>query len=147
MKCNDKGLALIKSFESCKLKAYPDPATGGDPWTCGWGSTGSDIKKGVVWTQEQADSRFLSDVSKFESKLKSLLKIDINDNQFSALISLMYNIGSGNLGKSTLLRLVNKRDFSGAAAQFVRWNKAGGKEMAGLTRRRNAEKDLFLSLA
>ena len=145
MKTNDKGLALIKSFESCKLKAYPDPATGGDPWTCGWGSTGPDIKKGTVWTQEQADARFLEDVNKFELKLKQLLKVVINENQFSALVSLAYNIGIGNLKGSTLLAKVNAKDFANAADRFLLWNKANGKEMAGLTRRRQAERALFLT--
>lgn len=145
MKFNDKGLALIKSFESCRLKAYPDPATGGDPWTIGWGSTGPDIKKGVIWTQQEADCRLLSDIDKFAESIKSLLKVTLTDNQFSALVSLAYNIGIGNLKKSSLLAKINKNELTDAAERFLLWNKANGVVMNGLTRRRKAERDLFLS--
>lgn len=134
---------LIQKFEGCRLEAYPDPGTSGDPWTIGWGSTGPGIKKGVKWTQEQADSHFKAHVQEFAEKVDKLVKVDLQPHQMAALISLAYNIGVGALGTSTLLRMVNALNFDGAAQQFGRWNRAGGKVMAGLTRRRNAEAALF----
>lgn len=143
MEINQAGIDLIKRFESCRLKAYPDPGTGGDPWTCGWGSTGEDIVPATVWTQEQADARFLQDVGSFSSRVSRLLSVDLNDNQFSALVCLAYNIGVGNLKSSTLLKCVNNSNFDQAAEEFLKWNKAAGKVLPGLVTRRQAESDLF----
>jgi lysozyme len=132
-------LTLIKPFEGLELKAYPDPGTGGDPWTIGYGATGPEIKPGLVWTKEQADARLASDVAKFAAGVRKLVKVPVNANQAGALISFAFNVGLGALGSSTLLKKLNAGDYSGAAEQFARWNKAGGKVMAGLTRRRSAE--------
>lgn len=143
MNALDLAIPLIQKFEGCRLEAYPDPGTGGDPWTIGWGSTGPGIKKGVKWTQEQADSHFKAHVQEFADKVAKLVKVPLAPHQMAALISLAYNIGTGALGSSTLLRMVNALNFDGAAQQFARWNRAGGKAMAGLTRRRNAEAALF----
>lgn len=148
-----KGRALIQSFEGCekrrpdgKLDAYPDPGSGGDPWTIGWGSTGPGIRKGTVWTQAQADERFEADVQKFAAKVDALLGDDpTTPGQFSAMVSLAYNIGLGNFAGSTVLRMHRAGDFVGAAGQFGRWNKAAGRVMAGLTRRRAAERALYES--
>lgn len=148
-----KGRALIQSFEGCekrrpdgKLDAYPDPGSGGDPWTIGWGSTGRDIRKGTVWTQAQADARFEADVQAFAAKVDGLLGNDpTTPGQFGAMVSLAYNIGLGNFASSTLLKLHRAGDFAGASRQFARWNKAAGKVMAGLTRRRAAEAELYRS--
>jgi lysozyme len=134
---------LIKPFEGCKLKAYPDPATGGDPWTIGWGATGPDVKRGTVWTQDQADNRLIVDASRFERGVLKLLTRPLAQHQMAALISFAYNCGLANLAASTLLRMVNAGQHDLAAQQFPRWNKANGKVLAGLTRRRAAERAVF----
>lgn len=144
LKVSRAGLELIKSFEGCRLEAYPDPGTGGDPWTIGWGSTGPGIRKGVVWTQEQADSRFREDVDAFAQGVTSLIgTAPTSQGQFDAMTSLAYNVGLGNFRESTLLRLHKEGDYAGAAAQFSRWNKAAGRVLPGLTRRRAAEAKLY----
>lgn len=140
MSAKSVALEIIKPFESCKLKSYLCPA---GVWTIGWGSTGPDVVKGLVWTQDQADNRLLLDVTRFERGVLALLKVKLSDNQLGALISFAYNVGLKALGDSTLLRLLNAGDFKGASEQFLRWNKAGGKVLAGLTRRRQAEKQVF----
>ena len=135
----DVALTLIKPFEGLELKSYPDPGTGGDPWTIGYGATGPEIKPGLVWTKEQADARLASDVTKFALGVCKLVKVPVNANQSGALISFAFNVGLGALGSSTLLKKLNAGDYAGAAQEFARWNKAGGKVMPGLTRRRSAE--------
>jgi len=141
---NQAGIDLIKSFEGLELKAYPDPGTGGDPWTIGYGHTGPEVKPGLVWTQEEADAALVKDLDKFVSGVTALLTSSVTPNQFSALVSFAYNCGLANLKSSTLLKKVNAGDIAGAANEFPRWNKAAGKVLAGLTRRREAEKALFL---
>lgn len=144
LQVSKRGEELIKSFEGCKLVAYPDPGSGGDPWTIGWGTTGPDVKKGVVWTQEKADARFSAHVNEFaEGVWAALANTPTTQNQFDALVSLAYNVGLRNLRNSTLLRMHKNGDFAGAAKQFVRWNKAAGQVMRGLTRRREAEAKLY----
>jgi lysozyme len=133
---------LIKPFEGCKLHAYPDPATGGDPWTCGWGSTGPDIRAGVTWTQDQADNRLLVDVARVARGVGKLVTRPLSDPQTASLISFAFNVGLRALGGSTLLRMVNAGDPA-ASAQFLRWNRANNRVMPGLTRRRAAEKALY----
>lgn len=135
-----EALALIKQFEGCKLSAYPDPGSGGDPWTIGWGATGPGIARGVMWTQAQADSRLAEDVSKFAAGVNAMLAAaPTTPSQRGALISFAYNVGLGALKESTLLRMHKDGDYAGAAGQFGRWNKAAGKVLNGLTRRREAE--------
>jgi len=144
---------LIQQFEGCAKKnpdgtfaAYPDPGSGGDPWTIGWGSTGADIKKGVVWTQQQCDERFSTHVDEFGGKVAAALGgAATTQHQFDAMVSFAYNVGVGNLQSSTLLRKHKAGDYAGAAAEFAKWNKAAGKVMAGLTRRRAAEAALYAS--
>lgn len=136
-------VALIKRWEGCELKAYPDPGTGGDPWTIGWGSTGPGIKKGVVWTQAQADDRLALDVGRFMRGVSSVIKVKVSDSELGALTSLAYNIGIGAFRGSTLLRLFNAGDKEGAAKQFGRWNKADGRVMKGLVSRRSDERSVF----
>lgn len=143
MSALDLAIPLIQKFEGCRLEAYPDPGTGGAPYTIGWGTTGPDVRPGVKWTQKQADDRFKAHVEEFAAKVARLVKVPVTDYQMAALISLAYNIGTGALATSTLLRMVNALNFDGAAQQFSRWNRAGGKVMAGLTRRRKAEAALF----
>ena len=131
---------LIKEFEGCKLKAYKCPA---DVWTIGYGHT-DGVKEGDEITQQEADRLLAADVDLFTSGVQRLVTSDINRNQLGALVSFAFNLGLGNLRHSTLLKLVNAGDFVGAANQFPRWNKAAGKVLPGLVRRREAEKQLFL---
>lgn len=138
----DKALDLIKQFEGCELEAYPDPGSGGDPWTVGYGATGPGIKKGVRWTQAQADARLTEDVARFMAGVNKLVP-RATDAQRGAMTSLAYNIGLGAFGDSTLLKLHNAGDYAGAAAQFGRWNRAAGVVMKGLTRRRAAEAAVY----
>lgn len=138
---SDKGIALIKEFEGLRLQAYPDPATGGEPWTIGVGHTGG-VRRGDVITEAQADTFLRADLGRFEAAVNKLAPVTTQD-QFDALVSLAFNVGEGNLASSTLLRKHNAADYDGAAAEFGRWNKAAGKVMAGLTRRRAAEASLY----
>ncbi|MEH3121156.1 MAG: lysozyme [Sphingomonas phyllosphaerae] len=137
-------LKLIKQFEGCELEAYPDPGTGGAPWTIGWGATSAGIVKGVRWTQAQADERLASDVAKFMSAVVKAAPV-ATDNQRGAMTSLAYNIGEQAFRDSTLLKLHNAGNYVAAAEQFGRWNKAGGRILAGLTKRRAAEASVYRS--
>jgi lysozyme len=139
-KINDLGLNLIKSFESCRLNTYKD-IVGVN--TIGWGHTGDLATPGNVIDQETADNILIEDLERFEHGVTHIITSSINDNQFSALVSFAFNLGLGNLRESHLLLLVNSDNFTQAAEQFVRWSHAGGKEVAGLLRRREAERDLF----
>ncbi len=141
----EKGLALIKQFEGLRLDAYICPA--GVP-TIGYGTTkvnGQAVKVPSTITESQANDYLKSDVKTFEQAVNSAVTVPVTQNQFDALVSFTYNLGPGNLRSSTLLKKLNAKDYAGAADEFPKWNKSGGKELAGLTRRRNAERDLFLS--
>lgn len=151
IKISQKGAALIKSFESCLqpipggYQAYLDPV---HVLTIGWGHTndnGTQFNASSVWTQAQCDTEFLSDMAIFERAVSSLITVPLNQNQFDALVSFTFNVGKGNLAQSTLLKKLNAGDYAGAAQEFPRWNKASGKVLAGLTRRRVAEAQLFQS--
>lgn len=138
MKTNVQGLALIKSFESCKLTAYKAVSTE-KYYTIGWGHCGADVTKGMKITQARADALLVSDLAKFEAKVeKYQSKYNFNENQFSALVSFAYNVGSidGLTANGT-------RTIAQISAKITVYNKSGGKVLAGLTRRRNAEKQLF----
>ena len=137
---NAAGIGLIKSFEGLRLKAYQD-AVG--VWTIGYGTT-RGVKPGQQITEAQAESLIKTDLARFERDVSQAVRVPINDNQFAALVSFTYNVGSGAMRSSTLLRKLNRRDIRGASNEFPRWNRAGGRVLAGLTRRRNAEKALFL---
>lgn len=143
---NKAGLNLIKDFEGLRLKPYLCSA--GVP-TIGYGSTyyenGAKVSlKDKEITEERAEELLAFHLREHERHVDTLTKSAISDNQFAALVSFCYNVGPGSLKKSTLLKLVNENKFDDAAEQFLRWNKAGGKELAGLTRRRQAERSLFL---
>ncbi|USR72547.1 lysozyme [Acinetobacter junii] len=145
MKISQVGIDLISSFEDTKLQAYDD---GVGVWTIGIGTTvypnGVKVKKGDKCTLEQAKEYFAHDLKRFESSVNNLVKVPLSQNQFDALVSLTYNIGSTAFKNSTLLKKLNAKDYQGAADQFPRWNKGGGKVMKGLVRRREAERALFL---
>ena len=139
---------LIQPFEGYHRKlpdggcsAYPDPGTRGKPWTIGWGSTGPGIGPDTVWTREQADDALYKEAA---GKMRGLLAlspclVEEQDRRVAALISFAYNCGLGNYRISTLRKRVNARDWSGAAEEIVKWNKAFGRVLSGLTRRRMAE--------
>lgn len=142
---NDAGLNLIKEHEGCRLTSYPDPGTGGAPWTIGYGHTGVDVHPDMTITQDAADAILLSDLNRFELGVSGLVHVDINDNQFAALVSLAFNMGLGKFASSTVLKYVNESDFNSAAEHFLHYNHADGRVMAGLTNHRESERDLFLS--
>jgi lysozyme len=135
---------LVMRFEGCVLTAYPDPATGGDPWTCGYGSTGRDVRPGTVWTQQHAIERMRADLRAAGERIDALVTVHLEPHEMAALASLVYNIGIENFRGSTLLRLLNAGDRRGAAGQFLRWCRAAGPIMRGLTIRRAAERALFV---
>lgn len=156
MRTSERGINFIHSFESLRLKAYPDPGSGGDPWTIGWGSTtdfdGKSIKPGTVWTRKQADDRFAKDLQVFENGVNKLIAgAPTTQSQFDAMVSFAYNLGldidedkiAEGLGDSTLLKHHIAGRYDSAASEFVKWNKAAGKVMNGLTRRRLAEADIY----
>ena len=135
---------LIKEFEGCKLEAYPDPGTGAEPITIGVGHTGG-VKLGDVITQEQADEYLVNDVAHAANAVNQMVAVSITQGEFDALCSFAFNLGVGNLRSSTLLRKLNSGDKNSAANQFLVWNMANGRVMAGLTHRREAERTLFLT--
>jgi lysozyme len=143
MRISPHGIAVAHYFENCVLIAYPDPGSkDGTPWTIGWGHTGPEVVKGLVWTQAQADAQFEKDLLVREARVARLVKVPLTQGQYDALVLFEYNTGS--LASSTLLKLLNAGDYIGAQGQFARWNKNDGKVMRGLTRRRAAELALFL---
>lgn len=138
-----EALSLIKQFEGCELEAYPDPGTGGDPWTIGWGATGDGIRKGVKWTQAQADERLARDVARFAAGVDAGVTRAPTPGQRGAMISFAYNVGIGAFSASTLLRKHNAGDVAGAAAEFGKWVNAGGRKLNGLVKRRAAEAAVY----
>lgn len=148
MKVSDAGLNIIKKWEGLRLIAYPDPATGGEPYTIGYGHTYSagppKVKPGMRITGVEASAILKSDLGVFERGVSDLLKRNPTQAQFDAMVSLAYNIGLGNYKKSTVLRKFNEGDFSGAADAFMLFVKANKKVMQGLVNRRSDERDLFL---
>ncbi|EMH2960612.1 lysozyme [Burkholderia multivorans] len=183
---------LSQHFESCYLTAYPDPASplgkalqargiwykvlggapipndpalralSGAPWTCGWGSTGPDVREGTVWTQATADARHDANLRASAALVDNAVRVTLSPQQKAALVSIMNNVGPGRARRagdpgrdgivtlasgqpSTLLRKLNGADYAGAADQFPAWDKAGGVVQPGLVRRRAAERDLFLN--
>jgi lysozyme len=145
MKLNKEGSDLIKSFEGCKLKAYQCSAK---KWTIGYGNTffedGTPVVAGNAISQQKAEDMFELIASEFASKVAKLVTSNVTENQFGALVSFAYNCGAVNLQKSTLLKKVNaNHNDQSIRAEFLKWNKAGGKVLAGLTRRREAESNLY----
>jgi len=146
---SEAGVALVKRFEGCArrradglVEAYPDPATGGAPWTIGWGATGPGIAPGTTWTQAQCDARLTADLARFAAEVSQAIgDAPTSQAQFDALVSFHYNTGA--IGRATLARRHRAGDHAGAAREFARWNRAGGRVLAGLVRRRAAEAALY----
>ena len=144
-----EGVALIKRFEGCarrlvdgRVAAYPDPGTGGAPWTIGWGATGEGIGPGSVWTQERCDARLEADLARYAADVdRALGNAPTTQAQFDALVSFHYNTGA--IARATLTRRHKAGNHDAAAREFDRWNRAGGRVMKGLVRRRAAERALY----
>lgn len=152
MKISQTGISLICDFESLKLKAYPDPGTGGEPWTIGYGTTiypnGEKVKKGDVITKEQAEKFLTYDIGVFENVINKHVNKYLNQNQFDALVSFIYNVGPTKFIKSTLLKKININPEDPLIyTEFQLWNKASGKVLNGLKRRRKSEADLYFQIS
>lgn len=147
MKISDEGLRLVKSFEGyhTRLKdgscaAYLCPAR---VPTIGWGCT-ENVKLGMVWTEAEAQAALLREIAKFENAVNTSVTVEMNQNEFDAMVSLAYNIGAAGFKRSSVLRRLNKGDRAGAAKAFHMWNRGGGRVLKGLVSRRAREAALFL---
>jgi lysozyme len=152
VKVNDAAFALIREFEGFKAEAYLDELAKPPVWTIGYGTTaaagvGIVPRPGMVISREQAETYLRMAVDKFAAEIRPHITREINENQFGAFVSLAYNIGPGAFRKSSALRKFNAGDIEGAANAILLWEKAGGKVLRGLQRRRRAERDLFLTAA
>jgi lysozyme len=146
MKTSQAGINMIKAFEGLaklrkdgKIEAYKDPI---GVLTIGYGHT-KYVNDGLVITEQQANQFLKSDLRRFEEGVNDLVAVDITQNQYDSLVSFAFNVGLLAFDKSTLLRKLNEKDYNGAASQFIRWNKAGGNTLAGLTIRRIKESQNF----
>ena len=140
MKTSAEGLALIKKFEGLELTAYKCAA---GVWTIGYGHT-KDVQEGDEWSEAHADHMLEVELEEFEGYINDNVTVALSQNQFDALVSWVYNLGPANLKASTMLKVLNSGDYEGVPAQIKRWNKAGGKVLEGLIRRREAEALLFI---
>jgi GH24 family phage-related lysozyme (muramidase) len=150
-----EGTSLIKRFEGCArlrrdglVEAYPDPGTGAEPWTIGWGATGEGLEEGsrigpgTVWTQAQCDARLARDLERYAREVAEAIgEAPTTQGQFDAMVSFHYNTGA--IARATLTRKHCNGDHEGAANEFRRWNKAAGRVLAGLVRRRQEEERLY----
>lgn len=141
MKMSDAGLALTEKFEGLRLQAYQDIV---GIWTNGYGNT-HNVVPGSTITLDQAVSDLRDNIAGAEYVVNRVVTVPLKQGQFDALVDFVFNLGAGNFQSSTLLRKLNAQDYAGAAAEFNKWNHAGGKVVAGLTARRQAETDLFNS--
>ena len=141
MTCNAAGLQIIQNHEKCKLVAYWDDK--GKCWTIGWGHTGLDVSDGLVWTQEQADDALRNDLQTAERCINRLVTVSLSSNQFSALCSLVFNIGVGNFETSGTLQTINAGLYDQVPTHIKGWNKSKGVVLAELIRRRADEVALW----
>ena len=144
LRTSQAGIDLIKHFEGLRLTAYQCSA---EVWTIGYGTTFTalgPVKEGDRITESEAETLLMSDVRLFEHRVRDNVLVQMTQHQFDALVSFTYNVGSGALSGSTLLRKLNRLDIGGAADEFLRWNRADGKVVEGLTKRRKAERAMFL---
>lgn len=142
--------SFLKTKEHLALKAYPDPKTGGDPWTIGYGATGPGIGPGTVWTPQQAEERIQKDIAYRENLIHSFVTVPLTQGQFDALLSIIFNVGEGSRTRdgiirlksgrpSTLLAKLNAGDYKGARAEFLKWVSPGSNVERGLRIRREQE--------
>ena len=144
---SSKCSALVEKSEGNVLKAYPDPATGGAPWTIGHGHTGPEVHPGMRITQQEADAYLEQDLCRVGQQISKVVHVELSQDEFDALVCFVYNIGIGNFMNSTMLRLLNMGKFDEASNEFEKWTKGAGKVMPGLVARRHNEKDLFNGMA
>ena len=142
MQISENGLDLIRKYEGLQLAAYVCP---GKKLTIGYGHTGPDVKSGKKINVEEANALLQKDVQRFEHAVNELVTAPMTQGMFDALISFSFNLGAGSLKGSTLLKKLNADDREAAAEEFLKWNKANGKVLAGLTKRRECERELFLA--
>lgn len=134
-----EGVSLIKKFEGCELEAYQCSA---NVWTIGYGHT-KDVEKGDTITKEEAEQMLIDELHEYENYINKYVNVALSQNQFDALVSWVYNLGPANLTASTMLKVLNNGKYEEVPAQMKRWNKAGGKVLDGLVRRREAEALLY----
>lgn len=139
---NQAGLDLIKDSEGFIEMAYRDP---GGVLTIGYGHTGPDVVEGMIITPEQAEQLLRGDLQEAEDTVSNLVTVPLNENEFSALVSFVFNVGAGNFEESVLLELLNQGNYLGAADEFLVWDKDNGEKLPGLTERRERERSLFLT--
>tara|TARA_R100000995_G_C3482910_1_gene125176 strand:- start:1090 stop:1533 length:444 start_codon:yes stop_codon:yes gene_type:complete len=139
MNISNEGLSLIKKFEGCELDSYKCAA---GVWTIGYGST-HGIEKGMSISKSRAEELLLEDIAQFEDIVDKAVSVNLSQNQYDALVSWTFNLGGGNLNSSTMLKVLNAGDYENVPEQIKRWNKANGKVLEGLIRRREAEALLF----
>lgn len=138
-------LALLRHFEGLRLEAYPDPASGGEPWTIGYGHTGG-VLPGARCSVEDSERWLANDAQNACTAVEPMVRVPLHQHELDALTSFVFNLGATRLWNSTLLAKLNKGDRQGAADQFLRWNRGGGRVMPGLVARREAERRMFLGL-
>ncbi len=145
MEYSKDGLHLTERFEGCRLVAYPDPGSGGDPWTIGYGHTGHEVVEGLEITQEQAEQYLAQDIKQAEANVNAVVHVELTQEEFDALVDFAFNCGCRNLDSSTLMKKLNAGDYEGASQEFIKWDMAAGHHMAGLLKRREAEAAMFIS--
>tara|TARA_R100001443_G_scaffold115203_1_gene132440 strand:- start:459 stop:944 length:486 start_codon:yes stop_codon:yes gene_type:complete len=139
MNISNEGISLIKKFEGCELEAYKCAA---GVWTIGYGHT-KDVREGMTISKEQADNMLLNELDIYCLHVEKAVEVDLKQCEFDALVSWTYNLGPTNLNNSTMLKVLNDKDFNEVPHQLKRWNKANGEVLQGLVRRREAEALLF----
>ncbi len=139
MNISKEGLSLIKKFEGCELEAYLCPA---GVWTIGYGHT-KDVKEGDKINRDEADYLLQEEMIEYESYINDFVEVPLEQNQFDALCSWVYNLGPTNLKNSTMLRVLNEEKYTDVPQEIKRWNKAGGEVLDGLIKRREAEAKMF----
>ena len=139
MKLGESGTEILKYFEGCKLTAYQDSL---GVWTIGYGHT-KGVYNGMTITQEEAEQMLLTELEEYEGYIENMVTVPLTQNQFDALVVWIYNLGPTNFKNSTLLKELNAGNYNAAGQEITRWNKAGGKVLAGLVKRREAEAELF----
>ena len=144
MNTSEKGIELIKAHEGFRSHAYPDPGSGGDPWTIGYGTT-HGVHPGMKITEADAEDMLIKSLPLYEGIIDRVVTVKLSQNEYDALVSFVYNVGSKHFLGSTVLRKLNMGDRRGAADALLMWNKGGGHVMAGLATRRHDERNLFLT--
>tara|TARA_R100000781_G_scaffold112477_1_gene79730 strand:- start:436 stop:927 length:492 start_codon:yes stop_codon:yes gene_type:complete len=139
MKISEEGKSLIKKFEGCELKAYKCPA---GKWTIGFGHV-KNVKEGDEWSQSHAEHMLDVELEEYEGYINDMVDMQLNQNQFDALVAWIYNLGPSNFRTSTLRKKLTPETISEVPYEIKRWNKANGKTLDGLIRRREAESLLF----